>query len=129
MTVSAPLAFLDVLGGSEMMLILVITLVLFGGDKLPELARGIGKAMREFRRAASEVETEFKRALDEDEKKKAATKSSAPTPTPAPHLHDPVPASEAHPEHIPSHWEPHAPPPSVPAPPAAVEPEPPKPAP
>jgi len=61
----AILAFLDSLGGPELMLILVVILIFFGGEKLPELARGMGKAMREFKKAASDVEQEFKRAMDE----------------------------------------------------------------
>lgn len=68
--VCAPLAFIDGLGGPEMMLVFVIVLLLFGGQKLPEFARGLGKTMREFKKAASGVEEEFKRALEEDERKK-----------------------------------------------------------
>jgi sec-independent protein translocase protein TatA len=61
------LAFIDGLGGPEMLLILVIVLMLFGKDKLPELARGIGKSMKELKKATGNVEEEFKRALQEDE--------------------------------------------------------------
>ena len=62
-----PLAFIDGLGGPEMLLILVIVLMLFGKDKLPELARGIGTSMKELKKATGNVEEEFKRALQEDE--------------------------------------------------------------
>jgi sec-independent protein translocase protein TatA len=61
------LAFIEGLGGPEMLLILVIILMLFGKDKLPELARGLGKSMKELKKATSNVEEEFKRALQEDE--------------------------------------------------------------
>ena len=61
------LAFIEGLGGPEMLLILVIVLMLFGKDKLPELARGLGKSMKELKKATSNVEEEFKRALQEDE--------------------------------------------------------------
>ena len=71
------LAFLEGVGGPEMALIFVIILVLFGGEKLPDFARGLGKSIREFKKAAAGVEEEFKRALEEDEHKK-----SAPTPVP-----------------------------------------------
>ena len=56
-TISAApcLAFIEGLGGMEMLLIFVIVLMLFGGDKLPEFARGLGKTMREFKKAASGV--------------------------------------------------------------------------
>ena len=68
--VFAPLAFIDGLGGPEMVLVFVIVLLLFGGQKLPEFARGLGKTMREFKKAPAGVEDEFKRALEEDERKK-----------------------------------------------------------
>jgi sec-independent protein translocase protein TatA len=80
----APLAFIDGLGGPEMMLIFVIVLVLFGGQKLPEFARGLGKSIREFKKAAAGVEEEFKRALDEDERKTNAAKLAAAPAEPAP---------------------------------------------
>jgi sec-independent protein translocase protein TatA len=82
--VCASLAFIDGLGGPEMLLIFVIVLVLFGGQKLPEFARGLGKTMREFKKAASGVEEEFKRALEEDERKNNAAKLAAAPTQPAP---------------------------------------------
>ena len=56
------LAFLGTLGGQEMMLIFLITLLLFGSKKLPELARGLGKSMGEFKRAREEFENEINHA-------------------------------------------------------------------
>jgi sec-independent protein translocase protein TatA len=47
------------------MVILVVILIFFGGEKMPEFARGLGKAIREFKKAAGDVEQEFKRAIDE----------------------------------------------------------------
>jgi sec-independent protein translocase protein TatA len=82
--VCASLAFIDGLGGPEMVLIFVIVLVLFGGQKLPEFARGMGKSIREFKKAAAGVEEEFKRALDEDERKTTAAKLAAAPAEPAP---------------------------------------------
>ena len=74
--VLSPLAIFDFLGGGEIVLIFVVVLIFFGGDKLPEFARGFGKVMKEFRKAASEVEREFKNAMDEADKVKAeATKT------------------------------------------------------
>ena len=67
--VRVSLAFIDGLGASEMVLIFVVVLVLFGGEKLPGFARGLGKSIREFKKAAAGVEEEFKRALEEDERK------------------------------------------------------------
>ena len=44
------------LGGQELLLILVIVLLLFGAKKLPELARGLGKGIKEFKKAQNEDE-------------------------------------------------------------------------
>jgi sec-independent protein translocase protein TatA len=60
-----PVGLLPDFGGGEMMLILLVVLLLFGGDKMPQLAKGIGKSLREFKKAANEVEQEIKRAIDE----------------------------------------------------------------
>lgn len=59
------LALLPDFGGGEMMLILLVVLLLFGGDKMPQLAKGLGKSIREFKKAANDVEQEIKRAIDE----------------------------------------------------------------
>ena len=50
---SLPLAILG-LGGPELMIILVIILLLFGGSKLPSLAKGLGQSVKEFKKAAKE---------------------------------------------------------------------------
>ncbi len=47
------------MGGGEILLILLPVLVLFGAAKLPGIARGIGKGMREFQKAADEIKSEF----------------------------------------------------------------------
>jgi sec-independent protein translocase protein TatA len=52
------LAFMNV-GGQELILILLIVLVLFGAKKLPELARGMGQAIREFQKAKDEFSEEL----------------------------------------------------------------------
>jgi sec-independent protein translocase protein TatA len=67
----ALLAILDGIGGPELLLVLAVVLIFFGGEKLPELARGMGKAIREFKKAAGDVEQEFKRAMDEAPEKPA----------------------------------------------------------
>lgn len=74
------LAFLQGIGAQELMIILVIILLLFGAKKLPELARGLGKSMKEFKKATQEVQDDFQEAMDavdiEKDKAKANTKES-----------------------------------------------------
>jgi sec-independent protein translocase protein TatA len=59
---SLPLAVFGI-GGSELLIILLIVLLLFGGAKLPQLARGMGESIREFKKAAKE-EPDDKAAAD-----------------------------------------------------------------
>tara|TARA_R110002096_G_scaffold16106_29_gene55189 strand:+ start:5191 stop:5463 length:273 start_codon:yes stop_codon:yes gene_type:complete len=49
-------------GGGEMIIIFVAVLLLFGAKKLPDLAKGMGKAMGEFKKARNEFEQEIRRA-------------------------------------------------------------------
>lgn len=44
------------IGGHELLLILLIVILLFGAKKIPELARGLGNGLREFKKASSEAE-------------------------------------------------------------------------
>jgi sec-independent protein translocase protein TatA len=77
----ATFAIMDFLGGSEMLVIFFLILMLFGGQKMPELARGLGKAIREFKKATSGVEAEIKKALEtppESEKPKLENKPVSP---------------------------------------------------
>ena len=46
---------LGIIGGQEIILILIIVLVLFGGKKIPELMRGLGKGVNEFKKAKNEI--------------------------------------------------------------------------
>ena len=57
-------------GGPEWMFIIFVVLLLFGAKKLPELARGLGKSIGEFKKAREEFEGEIHRAADEEEKRK-----------------------------------------------------------
>jgi len=61
-------------GGGEIVMVLVVVLILFGGERMPELARGLGKTLREFKKATSGVEEEIKRALSEPPPVKRTTK-------------------------------------------------------
>ena len=60
------------IGGQELFLILLLVLVFFGAKKLPELARGLGQGIREFRKAARDVQDEV-----EKEPKKLDEKNDA----------------------------------------------------
>lgn len=80
---SLPLAFLQNLGGWEVFAILIVVLLLFGGKKLPELARGAGKAIREFRKISTETEETFKRAMNEDEQEVTSKPKEKPPVQPA----------------------------------------------
>jgi sec-independent protein translocase protein TatA len=53
-------------GTQDIILILLIVLVLFGAKKLPELARGLGQGINEFKKAQAGMEEEFKNAIHQD---------------------------------------------------------------
>jgi sec-independent protein translocase protein TatA len=53
------LAFLGGIGGMEVLLILSVVLIFFGAKKIPELARGLGKGMREFKDATKDIQKEI----------------------------------------------------------------------
>ena len=63
------LLFIGGLGGMELIIILFAILLLFGGKKIPELMRGMGKGIREFNSARASIETELKEGMREDERK------------------------------------------------------------
>jgi sec-independent protein translocase protein TatA len=65
------------LGMPEILIILVIVLILFGPKKLPELARGLGQSIREFKKGASEIKQEFEQAVDLEPEKPAPQQSTA----------------------------------------------------
>lgn len=62
---SPSLAFLQGIGVSEMVVILLVVLVLFGGKKVPELAKGLGRGIRQFREEYSGIQTRIARELDD----------------------------------------------------------------
>ncbi len=72
---NTPLAFFN-LGGQEMVIIFLIVLLLFGAKKLPQLARGIGKSMGEFKKAREDFEREITAAEHYVETKEASGKES-----------------------------------------------------
>ena len=60
------------LGGQEMIFVFLAILLLFGGNKIPELMRGVGKGIREFNAARANVEYEIRKGIDDTEVKKKA---------------------------------------------------------
>ena len=68
MNIAGILLFLNGLGGGELLLIGLAILLFFGGKKLPELMRGLGKGIREFQDAKNEVKDQINKELDETKK-------------------------------------------------------------
>ena len=63
------------LGWSEILVILVVILVLFGSQKIPEIARSMGKARGEFERGKNEMDKELKKMVADSENNDAADDS------------------------------------------------------
>ncbi len=59
--------FLLFISGSEIFIVFLVILLLFGADKIPELARMFGKGVNEFRKAADDIKREFETSADEVE--------------------------------------------------------------
>ena len=66
---SSVLLFLNI-GSSEMILIVFVALLLFGGEKLPEIARGLGKGIRDFKDASEGVKREINNQINSFEEKR-----------------------------------------------------------
>ena len=92
------LEFLN-MGGGEIMVIMVVVLLLFGGKKLPELARGLGKGIREFKDASEGVKREIHRNINAvdivDDVKTTFNTDTPVTTTPTPSIHEQMYGTEA----------------------------------
>ena len=67
------------LGVQELVIILAIAMLFFGGKKIPEIAKGLGKGIREFKTASEKVEDDVTDAIESDgneESKKVESKTS-----------------------------------------------------
>lgn len=62
-TNTSPTLLLSMPGGSEWILIVLVVLLMFGGKKIPDLMRGIGKGMREFKDAKDNINTEIEKGM------------------------------------------------------------------
>ena len=70
--------FIGMPGGSEWILIVLAVLILFGGRKIPEFMRGIGRGIREFNDAKTNVKKEIEEGMN-DKEVKQATQTTQPT--------------------------------------------------
>jgi len=78
-----PLLLMSMPGGGELVIILVVVLLLFGGKKIPELMRGLGRGMREFNDAKSNVTKELEEGMKEKEVTTTPSASVSTNNTPA----------------------------------------------
>jgi sec-independent protein translocase protein TatA len=65
---SLPLSMFGLPGGSEWIIIFVVVLLLFGGQKIPELLRGVGKGVGELQRGLEESKRKLNEAIEDDSK-------------------------------------------------------------
>lgn len=63
------LLFLGNLGTAEIIIIALVLLLLFGGKKIPELMRGIGKGVRNFKEGMNEIEKDINKDVEASDKK------------------------------------------------------------
>jgi sec-independent protein translocase protein TatA len=74
----ASIQLLSIFQGEHMIFILLAILLLFGGKKIPELMRGLGKGVREFNDAKSNVRREIEDGISEKDRQAAAGNSTVP---------------------------------------------------
>lgn len=58
------------IGGGELLLVLFIALLVFGGSGLPEIGKGLGKAIKEFKKAGKELRSDIEESIKDDQEKK-----------------------------------------------------------
>jgi sec-independent protein translocase protein TatA len=63
------LGFFQNMGGGSIILIILVILLLFGAKRIPELARGLGRGIREFKDATKEIQEDLEEGLKEKKKK------------------------------------------------------------
>lgn len=79
---AATLGFIQGIGTPELLIIFFVVLLLFGAKKLPELARGMGKSIKEFKKATSEIEEDIRTAIDSEPEKPKKPEHASPNVTP-----------------------------------------------
>jgi sec-independent protein translocase protein TatA len=104
---SPDLLFLSNLFSSDMVLILIVALLLFGGEKLPEIARGLGKGIRDFKDASEGIKREINEQINSYEEKRVETAldkqaaqhqlaANTENPTGFPPVENTMPVNESH---------------------------------
>lgn len=90
------------IGSTELMVILVVAIIVIGPTKLPKIARGVGKAFGEFKRASNDLKRTIDHEVDRIEREEKTKKAKAellaedvPAPTPAPAAPAPAEAAPA----------------------------------
>ncbi|ERM84486.1 preprotein translocase [Rhodonellum psychrophilum GCM71 = DSM 17998] len=63
------LGFIQNMGGGSIVLIILVIVLLFGAKRIPELARGLGRGIREFKDATKEIQDDLEEGLKEKKKK------------------------------------------------------------
>lgn len=62
------MTLLGIIGGSEIIVILLLVIVLFGGKKIPELMKGLGKGVKEYKKAMNGIDEEINNVTEEPSK-------------------------------------------------------------
>lgn len=62
------LGFIQNVGGGSLVLIILVIILLFGAKRIPELARGLGRGIREFKDATKEIQDDLEDSLKDDKK-------------------------------------------------------------
>ena len=70
MSITTIFCFLPNLGGTELILIMLAILLFFGAKRIPELARGLGRGIREFKDATKEIKSEVENSVKDEPAKK-----------------------------------------------------------
>jgi len=70
------LLFIGNLGGWEIVAVVFVVLLLFGGKKIPELMKGLGSGIREFNNAKNAINTEIKEGIREADRNKVSDTNS-----------------------------------------------------
>lgn len=76
--ISTVILFLDNLGGGELLVIFLFILLFFGSKNIPNLAKGMGKGIRQFRNAMNDVRSDLENNMNIDEPPKVETKEKKP---------------------------------------------------